>query len=132
MVPIDFKQNFGSVLVIDNGSGSSTLSSLGRIVVDELIDSYHCRVSMLDLNVSRDWWMGANGIQYFSVDVSLLGDILPVFQQLKPSVVIYTVSASEGSESANIERIRAVIKACTETGVKGLVYSSTASVSACW
>lgn len=124
MVSITPVQTLGSVLVI---GGCGTFS---HNIVDKLFDGYNCRISVLDIDTSHNRRTMADGIQYFNGDIRSLNSILPVFQEMKPSVVIHaallTQGSKEGLRKLNIEGTRTVIEACQKTGVTALVYTSSA------
>jgi sterol-4alpha-carboxylate 3-dehydrogenase (decarboxylating) len=128
MAPTPVKHNLGNVLVI-GGCGF-----LGHHIVNQIFDSYSATISVLDLRTTRNRRSDADGVKYFDGDITSLDSILPVFQKTKPDVVIHTASptlvggSKEMYRKVNVEGTRTVIEACEKTGVKVLVYTSSASV----
>jgi threonine dehydrogenase-like Zn-dependent dehydrogenase len=128
MAPIAQKKSLGNVLVI-GGCGF-----LGHHIVDLILSTYSASVSVLDLRTTRNRRPDADGVQYFDGDITSLDSILPVFQKMKPDVVIHTASptlaggSKEMYRKVNVEGTRTVIEACQKTNVKVLVYTSSASV----
>jgi sterol-4alpha-carboxylate 3-dehydrogenase (decarboxylating) len=130
------KKTLGKVLVI-GGCGF-----LGHHIVDLLLESYKCTLSVLDLRTTRNRRPESDNVQYFDGDITSLSSILPIFEKIKPDIVIHTaspVAVGESSESkaklrnamykkVNVDGTQCVIEACQKTGVKGLVYTSSASV----
>ena len=130
MAPIKSSQEkpLGNVLVI-GGCGF-----LGHHIVDLILDSYKATVSVLDLYTTRNRRPDSDGVSYYNGDITDLSSILPVFEKTKPDVVIHTASptAVDGAKAlfkkVNVEGTRVVIEACQKSGVKALVYTSSASV----
>ena len=103
-----------------------------------LISSRHpdCQINLLDIGSSSLLDSGdTHG--YYQGDITNLASLIPIFQKLKPSVVIHCASppiptTGKGDEKlffrVNVEGTRNVIAACREAGVKALVYTSSASV----
>ena len=134
--PAPQKKTLGKVLVI-GGCGF-----LGHHIVDLLLESYKCTLSVLDLRTTRNRRPESDNVQYFDGDITSLSSILPIFEKIKPDIVIHTaspVAVGESSESkaklrnamykkVNVDGTQCVIEACQKTGVKGLVYTSSASV----
>jgi sterol-4alpha-carboxylate 3-dehydrogenase (decarboxylating) len=130
------KKTLGKVLVI-GGCGF-----LGHHIVDLLLESYKCTISVLDLRTTRNRRPDSDNVQYFDGDITSLSSILPIFEKIKPDIVIHTaspVAVGESSESkaklrnamykkVNVDGTQCVIEACQKTDVKGLVYTSSASV----
>lgn len=120
------KHNLGNVLVV-GGCGF-----LGHHIVNLLSDSYTCNVTVLDLRTTRN---RRDGVKYYDGDITNLEAITSVFEEAKPDVVIHTASP-EGNAGVpnkvflkvNVEGTNCVIEACQRTGVKALVYTSSASV----
>ena len=135
-VPTPQKKTLGKVLVI-GGCGF-----LGHHIVDLLLESYKCTISVLDLRTTRNRRPDSDNVQYFDGDITSLESILPIFEKIKPDIVIHTASPAaigESSESktklrnamykkVNVGGTQCVIEACQKTAVKGLVYTSSASV----
>ena len=138
MAPLPAKQKkyLGKVLVI-GGCGF-----LGHHIVDLILESYNSDVSVIDLRTTRNRRPDSDGVQYFDADITDLSSILPIFEKIKPDVVIHTASpAAIGEESEKKAKLRnemytkvnvggteCVIEACQKANVKALVYTSSASV----
>ena len=115
---------------------------LGHHIVDLLFESYKCSISVIDLRTTRNRRPESDKVQYFDADITSLSSLLPIFEKVKPHIVIHTASPAaigESSESktklrnamykkVNVDGTQCVIEACQKTGVKGLVYTSSASV----
>lgn len=118
----------GNVLVI-GGCGF-----LGHHIVDLLHTSYKASISVIDLRTVRNRRPDADGVQYFDADITSLASLVPIFEKIKPDVVIHTASPTLAGGSrelyrkVNVEGTRCVIEACQKTNVKALVYTSSASV----
>jgi sterol-4alpha-carboxylate 3-dehydrogenase (decarboxylating) len=130
-VPAQSKKPLGSVLVI-GGCGF-----LGSHIVSLIVTSYTSQLSVLDLHTTRNRRPDSDNVAYFNGDISDLSSILPVFQKVRPDVVIHTASptvvgVSVGNKAlydkVNVEGTKCVIEACQKTGVKALVYTSSASI----
>jgi sterol-4alpha-carboxylate 3-dehydrogenase (decarboxylating) len=127
-VPSQTYQKLGKVLVI-GGCGF-----LGHHIVDELHDSTDAHIHVIDLNTARNRRTISHGIQYFDGDITSLDSLLPIFERIKPDVVIHTASPTLMDASralyhkVNVEGTRCVIEASQKVGVKALVYTSSASI----
>ena len=128
MAPATQKKTLGNVLVI-GGCGF-----LGHHIVNLLLESYNCSVSVIDLRTVRNRRPDSDGVQYFDGDITSMDSILPIFEQTKPNIVIHTASPTLESGShalyqkVNVEGTKCVIEACQLTNVTSLVYTSSASV----
>ncbi len=122
------KRPLGNVLVI-GGCGF-----LGHHIVNLLHESYNAKISVVDLRTTRNRRPDSDGVKYFDGDITSLDALLPIFEKTKPDVVIHTASPTlvdglrELYYKVNVEGTRCVIEACQKTGVKALVYTSSASV----
>ncbi|KAK3487362.1 3-beta hydroxysteroid dehydrogenase/isomerase family-domain-containing protein [Neurospora crassa] len=125
------KPELGSVMVI-GGCGF-----LGHHVVRVLLRDYICSVSVIDLRCTRNRRPESDGVQYFEADITDPARLETIFNQVKPQVVIHTASpAAQSNDSVshalfkkvNVDGTAAIIKACQQTGVAALVYTSSASV----
>ena len=122
------KASLGKVLII-GGCGF-----LGHHIVDLLHESYTASITVLDLHTTRNRRPSSDGISYHEGDITTLASILPVFEKVKPDVVIHTASPTlvggsrELYRKVNVEGTKCVIEACQQSGVKALVYTSSASV----
>lgn len=114
---------------------------LGHHIVAQLLSSYSCTISVIDLRCTRNRRPDSDGVHYFDADITNLSSLLQVFQQTKPDVVIHTaspnlmvenlaggISPHELYRKVNVEGTKCVIEACQKAGVKALVYTSSASV----
>jgi sterol-4alpha-carboxylate 3-dehydrogenase (decarboxylating) len=119
------RKQLGNVLVI-GGCGF-----LGHHIVNLLHDSYDCKISVLDLYTTRNRHPNSD---YYDGDITSLDSLVPIFNKTKPDVVIHTASPTlVGGTKAmyykvNVEGTKCVVEACKQTGVKALVYTSSASV----
>jgi len=130
MAPIlpSAKKPLGKVLVI-GGCGF-----LGHHIVNLLVTSYKAQISVLDLFTTRNRRPESDNVSYQDGDITNLEALTKIFQSIKPDVVIHTASPTLMGASrelyykVNVEGTRCVIAACQKTGVKALVYTSSASV----
>ena len=122
------KKNLGNVLVI-GGCGF-----LGHHIVSLLHSTYTSTISVLDLTTTRNRRPESDGVSYYDGDITSLDSLLPIFQKVKPDVVIHTASPTlvggnkELYYKVNVQGTKCVVEACQKTGVKALVYTSSASV----
>lgn len=124
-IPPQTKKSLGNVLII-GGCGF-----LGSHIVTLLLESYTCAVSVLDLTTTRNRHAGAT---YYDGDITSLDSLMSVLAKAKPNVVIHTASpnlmgaSKELYYKVNVEGTKCVIEACQKSGIKALVYTSSASV----
>ncbi|KAL2143016.1 hypothetical protein VTI28DRAFT_413 [Corynascus sepedonium] len=126
------KPALGSVMVI-GGCGF-----LGHHVVRLLLRDYNCSVSVIDLRCTRNRRPDSDGVAYYEADITDVEKLQTLFAKVKPDVVIHTASPPAQSnetivshelfKKVNVDGTAAVVKASQETGVKALVYTSSASV----
>ncbi|KAH8820304.1 3-beta hydroxysteroid dehydrogenase/isomerase family-domain-containing protein [Xylogone sp. PMI_703] len=122
------KDPLGNVLVI-GGCGF-----LGHHIVNLLVESYTCNVSVVDLRTVHNRRPESDGVQYYDGDITDISSLLPIFEKAKPDVVIHTASPTlvggtkQLYRKVNVEGTKCVIEACQKTDVKALVYTSSASV----
>ena len=123
------KKELGNVVVI-GGCGF-----LGHHVVNQLVERYTCTVSVIDIRTTRNRRPESDNVGYFDGDMTNLESLTSLFQQIKPDVVIHTASPIAVAETpndflykVNVVGTKNVIRACQDTGVKALVYTSSASV----
>jgi sterol-4alpha-carboxylate 3-dehydrogenase (decarboxylating) len=127
-IPSSQKKPLGNVLVI-GGCGF-----LGHHIVDLIHESYKASLSVLDLHTTRNRRPDSDGVTYYNGDITTLSSILSVFEKVKPDVVIHTASPTlaGGSKAmykkVNVDGTSCVIEACQKSGVKALVFTSSASV----
>ncbi|KAK0737615.1 hypothetical protein B0T21DRAFT_365675 [Apiosordaria backusii] len=104
------KPSLGSAMVI-GGCGF-----LGHHVVRLLLRDYTTTsISVIDLRCTRNRRPESDGVKYYEADITDADKLISVFSEARPDVV-------------NVDGTAAVIKACQTTGVKALVYTSSASV----
>ncbi|KAH8676326.1 3-beta hydroxysteroid dehydrogenase/isomerase [Xylariales sp. PMI_506] len=125
------KPTLGHVLVI-GGCGF-----LGHHVVNLLLRSWTCTVSVVDLRCQRNRRPETDGVTYVEADITDADNLTKIFGRLKPDVVIHTASPPAQATNAvsndlfykvNVEGTRAVVVACQQSAVKALVYTSSASI----
>ncbi|KAG7139026.1 Sterol-4-alpha-carboxylate 3-dehydrogenase like protein [Verticillium longisporum] len=127
-------RDLGRVLVI-GGNGF-----LGHHVVNQILDEplwSASAVSVIDLKCQRNRRPDADRVAYHEADISDADRLLSIFEDVKPDVVIHTASPAPHAAAAvandlfkkvNVDGTAAVIRACQQTGVTALVYTSSASV----
>ncbi len=126
------KPALGAVMVI-GGCGF-----LGHHVVRVLLRDYTCTsISVIDLRCTRNRRPDSDGIKYFEADITDATKLEEIFTKARPDVVVHTASPAAQSndkvshalfKKVNIDGTAAVVEACIKTGVKALVYTSSASV----
>ncbi|KAK3693845.1 3-beta hydroxysteroid dehydrogenase/isomerase family-domain-containing protein [Podospora appendiculata] len=126
------KPTLGSVMVI-GGCGF-----LGHHVVRLLFRDYLCSaVSVVDLRCTRNRRPESDGVAYYEADITDGAKLVDIFTKARPDVVIHTASPPAQSNDAvshalfkkvNVDGTAAIVDACRKTGVKALVYTSSASV----
>lgn len=122
------KVSIGKVVVI-GGNGF-----LGHHIVKQALELWDCAaVASVDLRCQKNICEGAT---YHECDITDLEKLTAVFAKLSPDVVIHTASpvainnnlSNEIFDKVNVGGTKSVIEACQATGVKALVYTSSASV----
>ncbi|KAK5256056.1 erg26, C-3 sterol dehydrogenase [Cryomyces antarcticus] len=105
---------------------------LGHHIVSLLLSrGAATQISVLDLSVTRNRFPG---VSYHAGDITSYESTKSLFATLKPDVVIHTASPLFNANApalmykVNAEGTRTIVKAAQETGVKALVYTSSASV----
>lgn len=125
------KPDLGKVMVI-GGCGF-----LGHHVVRLLLRDYTCSVSVIDLRCTRNRRPDSDGVAYFEADITDAPKVEAIFEKVRPDVVIHTASPpAQGNDivshalfkKVNVDGTTVIVKACQKTGVKALVYTSSASV----
>lgn len=123
------KVNLGNVVVI-GGCGF-----LGHHVVNQLVERYTCKVTVIDIRTTRNRRPESDGVAYHDGDMTDNAALTSLFESIKPTVVIHTASPIAVAETpdeflykVNVLGTQSVIKACQDTGVTALVYTSSASV----
>ncbi|KAI9676545.1 MAG: erg26, C-3 sterol dehydrogenase [Caeruleum heppii] len=123
--------NLGSVLVV-GGCGF-----LGHHIVKQLSSSktHRCTsLAVLDLHTDRNRLPAAAKVQYHNGDITSADSLAPIFESVRPDVVIHTASPvlmeldKEIMYKVNVEGTRALLDVAAKTGVKAFVYTSSASV----
>ncbi|EOO02089.1 putative sterol-4-alpha-carboxylate 3-dehydrogenase protein [Phaeoacremonium minimum UCRPA7] len=125
------KPNLGKAIVI-GGCGF-----LGHHVVNLLLERYTSEPSVIDLRCSVNRRPDSDGVNYFEADITDADKMLSIFQKVKPDVVIHTASPAVQAtakvadalfKKVNVDGTRVVVETCQKTGVKALVYTSSASI----
>ncbi|KAF4961135.1 hypothetical protein FSARC_10257 [Fusarium sarcochroum] len=118
----------GRVVVI-GGNGF-----LGHHLVNQAIEQWTTTATIsVDLRCERNRNPAA---EYRECDITDTERLLSLFEELKPDVVIHTASplanvpgiGNDIFKKVNVDGTQAVVEACQKTGVKVLVYTSSASV----
>lgn len=105
---------------------------LGAAIVKSLLAKHpSCKITAADIRLVDQ--LSSPNLTYTSVDITSLDSITSVLETAKPVAVIHTASPIHGLGreiymKVNVEGTRNVITACQETGVKVLVYTSSAGV----
>ncbi|RFU32998.1 hypothetical protein B7463_g3336, partial [Scytalidium lignicola] len=121
------KFSLGKVSVI-SGCGF-----VGSYIVDILRTECKASVYILSRNSSKEPNKFPD-VQYFDADISSIKQVLPIFEKIRPDVVINTVSPPPTSSTAemfwkiNVEGTRCLLDASKKTGVKAFVYTSSSTV----
>jgi sterol-4alpha-carboxylate 3-dehydrogenase (decarboxylating) len=118
----------GRVVVI-GGNGF-----LGHHIVNQALEQWTTTAVIgVDLRCERNRNPAA---EYRECDITDSERLLSLFEELKPDVVIHTASpvavnpkiGHDIFKKVNVDGTQAVVDACQQTGVKVLVYTSSASV----
>ena len=115
----------GHVLVT-GGSGF-----LGHHIVSLLASRKACtKLTVLDLKSPPN---PVANVDYQTGDLTDYTTLLPLFQKLKPDAVIHTASPFHTAKKdilykVNVDGTKTLVRVAQETGVKALVYTSSASV----
>lgn len=129
-IPPSSKQSLGKVL-ITGGCGM-----LGSQIVDLLLSSYSCKISVVDLRTTNNRRPDSSGVAYYEGDITNQEGLNKIFATVKPDVVIHTASPNGNDNMAsrglfykvNVEGTKCIIEACRKADVTALVYTSSASV----
>lgn len=122
------KPDLGKVLVI-GGNGM-----LGHHLVKLLLSSWTAKAFVIDLKCDHNRLDGAT---YHEADITDAARMQSLMDKIKPDVVIHTASPAPQAGSAvanelfrkvNVDGTRVVVEACQKSGVKALVYTSSASI----
>lgn len=126
------KHSLGNVLVT-GGCGF-----LGHHIIRVALRDWETTsLSVVDLKCERNRRPAADNVQYHEADITDAASVVALFERLRPDVVIHTASPpAQGSSASSDELFRRVniggtqniVDACRKTGVKALVYTSSASV----
>ncbi|PSR76888.1 3-beta hydroxysteroid dehydrogenase/isomerase family-domain-containing protein [Coniella lustricola] len=127
------KHSLGNVL-ITGGCGF-----LGHHIVRVLLRDWTATsVTVLDLRCQRNRRPETDGVRYIEADITDAAKLAAVFDDVRPELVIHTASPPSQSSTAssdslfkavNIDGTQNIVDACRKTGVKALVYTSSASVT---
>ncbi|KAK8089488.1 c-3 sterol dehydrogenase c-4 decarboxylase [Apiospora hydei] len=111
---------------------------LGHHVVNLLLRSWSCsHVCVMDMQCTKNRRPDSDGVEYVDANITDSDQLVKEFARIKPDVVIHTASPpAQGSGNVshdlfrrvNIEGTRNVVTACQQTGVKALVFTSSASI----
>lgn len=120
-------KSLGSVLVI-GGCGF-----LGHHIVSQLLSSYTCTVSVLDLRTTRNRFPN---VSYHNADITSPAAVRTVLQTVKPQIIIHTASPTVFLHTdpalytkVNIDGTRNLVERAGELGyVKAFIYTSSASI----
>lgn len=126
------KLSLGRVVVI-GGCGF-----LGHHVVNLLLRSWNCsHVCVMDMQCIKNRRPESDGVEYVDANITDSDQLVKEFGRVQPDVVIHTASPpAQGSGNVshdlfrrvNIEGTHNVVAACQQTGVKALVFTSSASI----
>lgn len=127
--PVD-PQDTKKVALVTGGSGS-----LGKELVKVLVDNGSYRVHSLDLLLPEENCINEGVCTYIQADVTNIDDLSIAFRGV--DVVFHCASLipksvrfrSSDFHRVNVGGTETVLKACTECGVKRLIYTSTASIT---
>lgn len=118
----------GKVLVV-GGNGF-----LGHHIVQQALENWTTTsVTSVDLRCTKNVLPGAD---YHECDITDNEKLMFIFENVKPDVVIHTASPVAIDPNAtnalfkkvNVDGTQSVLEACQKSGVKALVYTSSASV----
>lgn len=129
-IPPTTKKSLGNVL-ITGGCGM-----LGGHIIDLLLSSYTCTISVVDLRTTNNRRPESTGVKYYDGDITDQDGLNKIFGIVKPDVVMHTASPNGNDNKSsrglfykvNVEGTKCVIEACHKADVKALVYTSSASV----
>ncbi|KAL8945565.1 MAG: hypothetical protein Q9222_007903, partial [Ikaeria aurantiellina] len=129
--------SLGTVVII-GGCGF-----LGSHIASQLLSSYSCTLHILDLHPPRPGTRKEN-TTYHTGDITSHSSLLPIFQSIRPDVVVHTASPAFTSNNkrlhtgavarsifdrVNVDGTRNLLECSLEVGtVKAFVYTSSSSV----
>ncbi|KAI1419547.1 sterol-4-alpha-carboxylate 3-dehydrogenase [Xylaria sp. FL1777] len=126
------KPRLGKVMVV-GGTGF-----LGHHILELLVQRYHTEaIFVVDLEIERNRRPPEDGVLYHKADITNVEHLVSIFEHTSPDVVIHTASplpqvdtesTRELYHRVNVKGTRCIIHACQSSGVKVLVYTSSASV----
>lgn len=107
---------------------------LGHHLVKLCVEKHpESRIFVLDLRTSANR-VSSPQVSYHEGDITDFAATKAIFEKTKPNVVFHTASPNFNGKKevlmkVNVEGTKSIIKACQETGVKALVYTSSAMVA---
>lgn len=129
MSPEKSSKSLGSILVT-GGCGF-----LGHHIVSQLLDSYHARVSVLDLRTDRN---RLPSVSYYDGDITSESIVYKILEEVKPEIIIHTASPVPFDDSnnsnalyrkVNVDGTRNLLELAAKIGcVKAFVFTSSASI----
>lgn len=128
MAESEYNDSLGHAMVV-GGCGF-----LGHHIVKLLLSRHpKTKISILDLRISSNQIPNPQ-TSYHACNITDADAVQQLFKKLKPDVVIHTASPvalgtpQEVMYKVNVEGTRNLLKAAQDNGVKGFVYTSSASV----
>ncbi|KAL8972011.1 MAG: hypothetical protein Q9197_002981 [Variospora fuerteventurae] len=114
--------NLGPILVV-GGCGF-----LGHHIVRQLLESYNCTVSVLDLRTSQNRFPS---VSYHDGDITSPESLEPIFSLVRPRVVIHTASPAFTSDNKTLHtgRARTIFDRVNVDGTRNLLNLSSATPS---
>jgi sterol-4alpha-carboxylate 3-dehydrogenase (decarboxylating) len=110
---------------------------LGHHVVRLILRDYNAEIAVIDLRCNNNRQPESDGVRYFEADITDALRVVTVLEEVRPDVVIHTAAPAPQANTVvadglykkvNVDGTRTIIEACKKTGVKALVYTSSASI----